>query len=79
MRPQLRGIPYNRLACFLLDYHRTFTGRRRAVRALRLDDRGPFACWERKQDGAHLGAVVIFDLLIRDLAPGGLRNRGNPG
>ena len=66
MRRQPQGIPDSKLACFLLVYHRTFTGRCRAVCALRLDDRGPFACWERKQDGAHW-APSLFSISVEEI------------
>lgn len=34
---------------------------------------------EEAETAPFRGAVYFFDLLKRDLAPGGLRNRGNPG
>jgi hypothetical protein len=56
-----------------------FHGQTLRLRALRRDGRGLFAYRVRKQDGAQWAPSFFSDLWKRDLAPGGLRNRGNPG
>lgn len=60
MRPGVAGHPLHQAGMFSALSFTALSRADAALRALRKDDRGPFAYRDRKQDGAPRGAVVIF-------------------